>query len=259
MSSNTQNGDFSDSPKVGNADLFKTGTMFSIVGDGSKTFESLCQKAGFDCYAIVDISHVQNGQIRPVILQNNLLPDLLQMILSSGEALGQCTVFEALMQSTRPFSWRTRHNAVTGEKSVPGERPTDDMFDKLLEAFNIFYGRCVSVNTNNQKQYVVVFMGSSEVEEKALAALDKSSIREFTRLFGSGKNFNAPNSVSLSDIELYCCQLLAEGYSPSEIAEKNNITDHTLNLIFDNVCRKLSAATLAHALLLLFISDMVSA
>lgn len=257
--SNTFHNDGNERPAANDkAEKVRAGNIISVVGDGSRTFELLTERSGFDVYAIVDINHIQNGFIRPVIFQNNLPHDLLQAILSSGDALGQCSLFEVFIRSSDPFAWKTGYNAITGEKNIVGVSPIEDMFDELLEAFGIYFGRCVHVTSTDQKQFVVVFMGQSEIDDEASLLLDQATAKQFARLFGNGKNLKTSLPGHLSETERQCFQLLAEGYSPDQIAKQNNISGHTLNLIFGNVCNKLSASTLAHALLLLFISDRIS-
>ena len=207
-------------------------------------FGDIADVYGFSGFALLDINRRNQHGIHPQVMDENLNPDLMDMINASGD-LGACTLFDRLEETNVPFGWQIGYNALTGELSAAGS--LDAQFDSLLEAFEIRGGYCVPVYSVTAQRYVVIYFTHRREGMRRYAELVLETIELFDELVADGEITLEEPRCALNRCELDCLAWSAQGKSVPEVAQLLSLSEHSIRLYFKAVVTKLNTNTVAEA------------
>lgn len=217
------------------------------VDDALDAYVGLSRDYGFKAFAVVDISKRYNERILPSIEITNLVPAFLSCLEDEGP-LGDCSLFQVLEQTCRPFSWHSGVNAFTGLPNAKDTEASDKEFDDLLAAFDIQGGFCVPVHDPRGKRSVVIYFGDNidNSRQRENLVIDTISIFDGANRFASEQK--TANSPKLSKRQVECLSLAAKGASNDEIADKLGLSVHLVAAFLISINEKLETSTTAQSI-----------
>lgn len=217
------------------------------VDDAQEAYIGLSRAYGFKAFAVVDISKRYNERLLPSIEITNLVPAFLSC-LADEAPLGNCSLFQVLEQTCRPFSWQSGVNAFTGLINTSGDEASDREFDELLSAFNIQSGFCVPVHDPRGKRSVVIYFGDNLDNSKQRENLIIDTISIFDAAHRYAMEQKAAMKVQLSEKQVECLSLAAKGASNHQIADKLNLSEHLVSAFLSSINEKLNTSTTAQSI-----------
>ncbi len=145
---------------------------------------------------------------------------------------------DRLRGSTRPFRWRRDRRSAEPELHL-----VDDVDPIGLEG----HGFALPLHTASGRNGLVVFIGETiELDDAILLDLQLRAIELFSSLLRAAAPM--PKKVrAMSNRELDCLRLTADGKTSEEIAELLNLSAHTANQYLTAAAQKLNAVNRAHA------------
>lgn len=225
----------------------KAGGWHQKVEDALDAYIGLSRKYGFKAFAVVDISKRYNERLLPNIEITNLVPAFLSCLEDEGP-LGDCSVFQVLEQTCRPFSWRSGVNAFSGLPNSKDTEASDKEFDELLTAFDIQGGFCVPVHDPRGKRSVVIYFGDNieNSQQRENLVIDTISIFDGANRFASEQK--TARSPKLSEKQVECLSLAAKGESNRDIADKLCLSEHLVSAFMISINEKLETSTTAQSI-----------
>ena len=217
------------------------------VDDALDAFVGLSREYGFKAFAVVDISKRYNERLLPSVEITNLVPAFLSCLEDEGP-LGDCSLFQVLEQTCRPFSWRSGVDAFTGLVNSKETEAKDKEFDELLSAFDIAGGFCVPVHDPRGKRSVVIYFGNNidNSQQRENLIIDTISIFDGANRYASEQK--AASKALLSAKQVEYLSLAAKGASNREIADQLKLSEHLVSAILTSINEKLDTNTIAQSI-----------
>lgn len=217
------------------------------VDDPLDAYVGLCRGYGFKAFAVVNISKRYNERLLPNVEITNLVPAFLSC-LEDEAPLGDCSLFQVLEQTCRPFSWRSGVNAFTGLPNSKDTQAGDKEFDELLAAFDIQGGFCVPVHDPRGKRSVVIYFGDNIDNSQQRENLVIETISVFDGANRYAMEQDAEKRTQLNDRQVECLSLAAKGISNGDIADKLGMSEHLVSAILISISEKLETGTTAQSI-----------
>ncbi len=227
-----------------------------IVSDESHRdgFARIGASEGFESFALLDIDRIAGDKIDPQIGLNNLPDELMEQIHNSGE-LGNCSLFDVLDITNSPFGWQIGQSPLTGESTIGS--PIDDMFDALLNAFNIRGGYCIPVHSSRSKRGVVIYFGPEMQGDARYPQLSLATVEYFQWCFGQSSAQQSVSDIGLGTTEKTCLASLAEGGTDADLARHLELSEFSVAAFIGSAMKKLGAKTRCQAVAIALARRMI--
>lgn len=210
-----------------------------------RLLKAITTLTGFTHFSVITMPTDDVDTLEQLSVVSNWPPELMKEY-DQKRLLENSPIIDALKKSNKPIIWTLEE--INNSRDSEERSAAVDLFSAFDFANGIYFPCAATKGTRG----AVSFSGNgNSISDDTLAHLALQSSLIFDRLI----EFNAESDdtkIDLTEREQQCLRSMAAGLATGRIAEKLDISEHTVNHHISSLTQKLRAKNRAHAVSLAF-------